>query len=315
MLYLFLGEEQFLKRQELERLKVEEFGRSPSNLNFEEFQAGEDDLNKIIDYAKTAPFMAKRRLAVINEVNRLNSQEKEQLSSFILNKPASAIVVLTSNALSPDEQIYKAAVRTGKVMRFDSLPTAALYKWISEKAAHFGKRASPAAIKTLIDNIGNNLTQLDLTIETIITFIGQRDVIEIGDVERLTARGLEVTSYQFVDAIGSKNAPQALQILHDIDRDPKSISGLIGFIGWHLRRLWRAKKMSAARLPLPAVAASVGVPQYARADFFRQVNNFSVQELERDFKILLKLDKDIKSAAIQPYRALEISVMQLCGSV
>lgn len=85
---------------------------------------------------------------------------------------------------------------------------------------------------------------------------------------------------QLIDAIISKNASQALSILQSLGRDRRVISAVIGLIGWNLRKIWYAKKN---------------------------------KELEKSFRLLLKLDKDIKSKPIDAYQALEMIIIQLCA--
>jgi len=303
MTYLFLGQEQFLKNQTLCRLKLEACGTAVSNMNYEEFQSGEDGFNELIDNAKTAPFMGKYRLFVLKDVNKLNSQEKGLLVSFMQEKPKSTVLALTAAELPAEDILRKAASERGKIMNFDLLQGAQLNKWIVDRFARFNKRIEPQALRLLTDNVGNNLMRLELAVELLATFVGNIDYVKQDDVEKLIGKSMEMSTYQLVDAIGSKNADLALRILEGFDRDSRTISQAIGLIGWHLRRIWRAKKAGQIS----------GVPHYAKNGFIRQIDNFSTKELEKAFRALLKLDKDIKTSSTEAYRALEMLIMQLCG--
>src|SRR3989338_9362122 len=99
MLYLFLGREEFLKKQTLDRLKAKVCpGVSPA-FNYEEFSAGEDNLSKIMDCARTAPFMAKFRMLVVKDADRFSPEEKEALVSFAGNLPSSVVMVFMAAAV------------------------------------------------------------------------------------------------------------------------------------------------------------------------------------------------------------------------
>lgn len=313
MVYLFLGQEQFLKNQALYKLKLKVCPDASSNMNYEEFQSGEDDLRLLIDNAKTAPFMSKYRLFIIKDVDRFKPEEKEALVSFIESKPQSAFLALTSERLSAEDIIIKSVLKSGRVMNFDFLQGAQLIKWINEEFAKFNKRVEPQALRLLIDNIGNNLMRLELAIELLVTFVGKSETIKQHDVEKMIGKSLQATTYQLVDAIGLKNADLALRILQGLEKDTRATTAALGLIGWHLRRIWRAKKIVLTKTPLIKAAAMVGVPHYARNTFLRQVENFSSKELEKGFRALLKLDKNIKSTSIQAYKAFELLIMQLCA--
>lgn len=282
MVYLFLGQEQFLKRQMLQKLKSKVLGQSASGLNYDEFQAGEAELNRIIDSAKTAPFMSKFRLLVITDVNRLNLQEKEALSLFAANKPPTAVLALTADSISASDPVYKTAEKYGKLINFDALKPAELYKWVSDRFAHFKKKISSQAAKLLIDNTGNNLTNLNNAIELLAVFVGERPAVENSDVEALTGKDMEATAFQLVDAIAAKDASMALDVLSGLDKDAKTVNQTMGLIGWRLRRIWR---------------------------------NFPSRKLEKDFKLLLQADKQMKTKSVQPHRALELLAIRLCRGV
>jgi len=312
MVYLFLGQEQFLKNQTLYKLKVKACGEAVSNINYEEFCSGEASIKEMIDSAKTAPFMSKYRLFVIKDINKLSKEEKEALVLFIETKPQSTVLALIADNLPETDVIRQAVVKHGKVMNFDLLEGAKLNKWIFDRFSLFNKQIEPSGLQLLVDNTGNNLMQLELAVELLTTFVGTRDVVKQSDVEKIIGKSLEVTTYQLVDAVGAKNADLALRILQGMDKDTRTISQIMGLIGWHLRRIWRAKKMAAAKMPLAKAAQAVGVPYYASGSFLRQVNNFSARELEKGFKTLLKLDKEIKSTPVQAHRSLELLIVQLC---
>ena len=314
MVYLFLGQEYFLKKQAMERLKSKISGTDLSGLNCDEFKAQEDDLGKIMECAKTSPFMSKSRLVIINDADKFTPEEKQIVISFIENKPACVVVALIADSFLAQDPLYKAALKHGKQLNFDLLSGDELYKWISDRFLFYRKKISPDAARALVNNIGNNLSRLNLAIELLVTFTGERDIVKLDDISSVIGKSLEVTTYQLVEAIRQKNADLALRILQDLDKDARMVSQIVGLIGWHLRRIWRAKKLLLQRIPLPKIAATIGMPQYAKESFFKQVSNFSVKELEKDFKVLLKLDKDIKSTYTQPYRALEFLILQLCAN-
>jgi DNA polymerase III delta subunit len=313
MLYLFLGQEGFLKKQSLDRLKAKVCPGVSVALNYEEFSAGEDDLNRITDCARTAPFMARYRMLVVKDADRFSREEKDALVSFLDSLPSNVVMVLAADSLLPADPFYKIAARRGKVMTFEPLNGDSLYRWITERFADLKKRIQPAAVRLLQENIGNDLAGLDTAIELLATFVGKAEVVTQADVEGLVGKDLTAGAYQIVDAIGSKDADSALRILQGLGKDPKAVFGLLGLMGWQLRRIWRAKKMADQRMPLARIAQSAGVPQRLKDSFLRQMNNFSAQELESAIKALLKLDKDIKSKALQPWRALELLIIRLCA--
>ncbi len=314
MVYLLLGEEDFLKREFLAKLKADILGAAYFGLNYDEFDSqDEDGANKIIDCARTAPFMAKSRLVVIRQADELGSREKEDIALFIKNKPKSTTLALVADSMPAADIIYSCAAKYGQVRFFNPLKGPGLRQWVVKRFLSFNKKIQPQAIEALIENIGSSMLQLDNAIEMFVAFTGSAGVVTLQDIQKLTEKNLEATTFQLVDAIGARDAESALKALEGLSKDSNAIIQTTGLIGWHLRKVWRVKKMAQSGLPMQRIAPIAGIRHDRMADFFKQVNRFSVQELERYFNALLKLDKDIKSTALNPYRALEILVIKLCA--
>lgn len=296
MIYLFLGNEQFLKSRALALLKAKACAGASSYLNYREFsveEAGQDDFKNLLDDARTAPFMSKHRLFVIRGVNDLSEAQKDELGLFMENKPKSTVLALVAGELKKEDIIYRAVMKCGKIMNFDAFSKDKLNRWINERFAQLKKRIEPAALKLLIDNVGVDLTQLDLTVELVAAFTGKRDNVVVADIEKLTGKNLEVTAFALTDAIGAKNANAAFKVLNAMEKDAGVVPQLVGLLGWQLRRIWSSKKSGNS--------------------FLRQGDRFSTKELEQGFKLLLELDKDIKSSPVESWRAFELLVARLCS--
>jgi len=190
MVYIYLGQEQFLKRHALEELRIKVCGKDPSNLNYEEFQAGEDDLNKIIDCVKTAPFMARFRLIVVKDINRFDQGQKEAIAAFIKDLPSNAVLVLTADSILPANPIYNTVLKNGKIVNFNPLEDERLYRWVSDRFGCFNKKIQPSAIELLVGNTGNDLMRLNNAIESLAMFVGRAGVIKTNDIETLIGKSL-----------------------------------------------------------------------------------------------------------------------------
>ena len=92
-LYFIYGNDEFLKNQSLAKIKEIALQGAMPDFNFDLFHAGEADISKIMSVLSTLPVMAKRRLVILKDADKLKSQEQESLLSYF-NDPSPTTTLL-----------------------------------------------------------------------------------------------------------------------------------------------------------------------------------------------------------------------------
>src|SRR5690554_1886490 len=72
--YLFFGEEEYIKNQALEQAIKALVDPSFKDLNYVQLDGGQIDLDTIINACETLPFMAERRVVVLKDLSLLNGK-------------------------------------------------------------------------------------------------------------------------------------------------------------------------------------------------------------------------------------------------
>ncbi|MDP2981438.1 MAG: hypothetical protein Q8N67_05180, partial [Candidatus Omnitrophota bacterium] len=138
--YLFLGEEDFLKNEELAKLKSRFLEKASWDLNYSVFYAKEKDfkLKEMLDILNTSPFMSPKRFVILKDADSLQDSDKESVLFYLRNPSASSIFVIDSKSAKIKEGFMLEASKLAKVVRSARLTDSEINIWILKQAAAAG---------------------------------------------------------------------------------------------------------------------------------------------------------------------------------
>ncbi len=314
LVYLFDGEEEFLKEEKVCKLAQDLLSEPTKDLNKTVFFAQDVDGPTIVSHARTLPFLSSKRLIVVKEVERLSPVDEDLIVSYLKNPTKTTCLVLETKKADRKGKLYQAARSYGRIISFDRLYEDQIDRWIGSRVRNFGKSISFEAREALRENIGGNLGTLSQAIEKVITYVGKKDEISAGDIEEVVGKSAKSRIFDLTDAIGRKQKARALKILHDLVGDGKNAPEVIGMLFWQLRRITRAKRLlTQGHLPRQKLASELKVHSSFLDDFIAQTRNFRMEELERGIELLLEADAKTKTGRMAQDVALELLVVRLCS--
>lgn len=310
---LFAGEEDFLKGQELSRIKAELFKRDEVNLNYDIFYGREADGEKIIECVRTRPLLSSRRLVVIKDIEQLSSFNKELLLNYCSHPSQFTLLILETRQKNTNRDKFLTSIsQYARVIFFRPLYAEKLSPWIRQRLKAESKKISNDALELLKENAPEGLGQIARLLENIVIYAKGRDEITSKDIEKFIGSDINANTFKFADALGEKNSPRAIGILTALFKEGKETLQILGMILWHLRRIDKAKRMIESGRTKSDLGRALKINPYFLGNFFRQLDCFSAEDLRVAFRILLETDSDIKSGRIKPNLSLELAVVKLC---
>lgn len=311
LVYLLTGPEEFLKEEEIRRIKSKLFNDKDAVFNYNVFYAKEADAQTILEVAKSLPFISSHRLLVVRDVDKLSPSNKELLLSYIRNPNSQTVLVLET---SQENEAYfsNLVLKYGKVIHFKKLRDDEVGHWVERRVNANRKRIETKAIEAIVQNVGDDLRNLANAIDTLILYLGDRDLILEEDVQTLIGISSVSSIFELVDAIGQKDTQGALRVLSSLFNSGEKPPQILGLIAWHWRRLWQAKQFLSRGETKYGVGDKLGIRGYFLDKVFRQLSNFQLAELKEGFNYLLEIDVDIKMGRLDPRLCLEMLVVRLC---
>lgn len=313
--YLFLGEENFLKEIELEKLKSKFLENATRELNYCVFYAKEKDfkLKNMLDILNTSPFMSPKRFVILKDADSLSDSDKESLLFYLKNPKDSSIFVIDSKSTKIKEGFILEVSKLAKLIRSARLMDTEINSWILKQARARGKKITVDAVNMIKDNLPNDLHALYSAIDNLALYAGKRPDITKQDVEKVIYVAPLKTSFDLLDAIEKKDVKLAMNIFTSIQKYRKRETELLlGLLAWQFRMLLRVKELLRIRSRFE-IQKELNLYNTKFDQMARYAVKFKKEEIVKLLEDILNSDADIKTGEILPRFALERLIVKMCS--
>lgn len=311
--YLFLGEEDFLKEQSIEKLKSEFLDSQTKDLNYSVFYAKDRNFNlkEMLDALNTMPFLSKKRLVILKDADSVPASGKESILFYLQNpKESSAFVIEDPSVVIKGEFLLKLSKQT-QLVYYRRLTDSGIDAWLIKKAGQSGKKISSEAIKAIKENLPNNLRIFSSNMDNIILYIGKRPLITRQDVEKVTGISPSHTAFDLIASIEKKDVKKSLRIFFSLKKDRKKETELLGLLAWNARMLLRVKELLGIKQRIE-MRRDLGLNPRMFDQIARHASGFKKNEIFALLDELIRADLDIKTG-LPPTTVIERLIVKMCS--
>jgi len=313
-IYLFTGNDAYLKREAVRKLKKALLGGNGSGaFNFNAYDIEKCPVKEVIDTLRSAPFASEKRLVLLERVEAAPEAAQKAILRYIENPSKSSCLVMQSSSEKFSGSFYREIVRCARELSFTLPEGGRLISWIEKEVRAEGKSIRRDAALLLKELKDGDAGALRCEINKLVTYIGARRVISLEDVEGLVGKSALRNVFEFVDVLSKKDAKKALVIAGDLLSAKKPIPEIFGMIGWHLRRIKKAKALLENGASSRKTGERCNVPRFYMERFIKEIKSFKAGEIDRDIDYLLEADYGIKKGHLKPRDALELFIVRVCG--
>ncbi len=231
-LFLFTGEGTFLMREE-RRAWQEAFIAKHGPENLLRFDGRELSYRQLLDEISIMPFLAEKRLVIVDGIPRMEKEEMEALPRCI--HPACVLLICDPK---PDKRLggVKALLKIATVKEFHPVVGQALRLWIRKRAGLGGSHIDDAAITLLLETVGDDQEMLVREIEKLCVSAGG-SVVTSEQVTELSVPSGEQEIWQLSTLIAQGNSAGALRYAKRIIEQGEDPYSLWNVLLWVVRML------------------------------------------------------------------------------
>jgi len=308
-LHLFVGEEDLRVEEGVAALVDETLPPEDRPLNLDVLDAGENEIGEIITRLDTLPFFGDRRVVVVKRLDALAAEGARAVEDYLSRGVPPTVAIFTASALDRRTRLYKVFQQHGRVHPCDPLRERDAPAWVAQVAKRAGKRMAPQAASALVAAAGVGLRVLQLEVQKLAAFAGDRVEITVEDVQAMASRLSETKYWDLTDALGERAMGRAMQALERLLESEHPLLVLATIAG-HFR--WLARVAALRARDAAGVAAALGLHPYRAEKLLKQARRHRGQDFPEIFALLEDADRAVKSTGA-PGVALETLVLRLCG--
>lgn len=318
-LYLFYGEEEYLKEYYIKKIMdmvpdggLEEFNR----IKIE----GTANYNVYDDAFEGMPMMTDKRILFIRDSNIFiiqrkgglvppNADEKAFWESKFSRLSDDTVVIFCEKNVDARSSLFKLASKEGFAVKCEFLPPAESVSWAVRQAKKFNKKLEPSVAQYLVDVIDPGLNSLANELDKLINFCGE--VIYKSDIDRVVSKSMTVKIFDMVDAIIAKDTATVFSIVNNLRTQKESPFGIMYLIYSNMEKMLRLKLANISNKN--DAASLLGGSPWLAGKHLENARHFTLPQLTRLVIRVPEIDMEIKSGKIAEWDALEQYIFEALG--
>jgi DNA polymerase-3 subunit delta len=323
-LYFFYGDDVLAMREAVADMRRRLGDSATADLNFAHFGAKSSDLTELAQVCASAPFLASRRLIVVDDAGRLatTSEARAQVETLLgsLTETTALVLIdqidLTRRTALSDFRKRSHLFRwtqdhpeSSHVQLFSRKRGGEFVSWMIQRCQALGGEIDGPAAQTLAGYVLDDPDRADQELHKLLDYVDRSRPIRIEDVELLTPLTSQSDVFAMVDALGNRQSSQALAHLHRllIDEDPMFA---LAMIVRQFRLILQAREALDSGLNPRQI---LNTPDWVANKIAAQARNFTLSQLQAAHQKLSDIDFEAKSGGMELPTALDILVAGLAN--
>jgi len=240
--YVFYGDNKSLIKKCIDSLK-ERLPKSSIDMNLNTFDGEKDNIETVLDTAKTYPMFSEKRIVVLDKADKLNKNINDKLQSYINNPSANTILILI---FKEKKEINLNIFGYTPIINFE-LNRKELADLLMEDIKDRGINIQPKTINFIIDMVGTNLETLLNEINKIADLAGNNNEIKEEDIIRVVNQSINDDNFTFNSNFLNNNPKQLINTLVNLERTNTDTTAILSSLSWRLRQLWKFKELQSKK--------------------------------------------------------------------
>ena len=307
-IYLFYGEEAYLKRYYKERF-VKAMVSEGDTMNYSYFEGKNTNPKAVIDSAETLPFFAERRLIVLENTGFLKNASPE-LAEYIKEIPETTSVIFIEEELDKRGKLYKAIKDKGRIVELKRQDDQTLMKWILGFVKREDKQISEATIRYFLGKVGNDMENIQRELEKLFCYCMHRTDITVADIDAICTTQIENHIFDMVDAVANKEQKKALDYYYDLLALKEPPMRILYLLTRQFRILMEVKDMEGLGFGQKDIASKVGIMPFLVGKYRAQAKAFSKKELREIVEAGVEAEEMVKTGRMGDALSVELFLVQ-----
>jgi len=278
---------------------------SMKDLCYTTFHAEEAKPGEIVLEAQTLPFLAERRVILVRNAERYQSEAAAgPLIAYIQSPNDTTVLLLITAQLDKRTKLYKACDKSGVIVECPELSERELEEWARGLVAQQGKTIDRPAVRELVGRAGSRLSDVENAVTLVTGYVGEAERVSEEDVRAACADVAEEEVWALTDAIAASRTGPALVALRKLMDLGKREDDLMGIINWLLKNAYAVAS---------AGAGSSGLSPFVARKMAPLADKLGVNKLRDAFALCTDTHFMMRTTGVDSALALELLVIKLAA--
>jgi len=304
-LYLFFGEEVFVKDMYLERMKsfVPDGGFADFNYIF--LDAKDAISEKVDDALNSFPMMSEKKLVVIKN-SGIFKKASEEVKEFWLERladiPDYVLLIFDEQEADKRSVLYKAVTKHGLGVEFSYLKDYEVASWVAREVQKAGKKISKDAAEYLVAMCDPGISNVKNELQKLIDYADSE--IYKSDIDKVVSKPLSIVVFDITDSLMAGNGDKVMSIIMQMKENRESAFNVLYLLCSAFDKMLYCKLLLDEGLSYDVVSSRLKLAPFIAKKYIEGGKRFSAKFLEDRATKAAECDLAIKQGEVDEWTAL-----------
>ena len=316
MITVLEGKDEYRLSERVSEFRLTVTPPEMSDINTTRLDGNIVTIEELLTSLTTVPFMADRRLAIVEGLlNRLGGSKKDlgewlNFPDLLKDLPPTANLLLIEREPIPSNKLLSTILRLGQVEKFSPLRHRDLLDWINTRCSKLGLDIERTAVALIADSVGSELRLIDSELNKIKTYSRGR-LITREDITLMVPYVRQQNVFRVVDSViegRTRDALNASSMLIGLGESP---SGIVRMIERQLRFLILAKHLLSRKIPTGDIGKHInlsGYPLQKTLEMERKISQARIMSMHDN---LLKSNIRVREGKLTEQESFDLLITEL----
>ena len=309
-IYVLFGPQSY-NRKRYEDALVRVFLPDDDEINLTKFYGKKIDLKEVFELAETMPFLAERRIIVLEDTG-LFEKSCDELADFIPSIPDSCCMIFSEEKIDSRLKQTKAVKTHGTLAEFGTLSEADLRDFIMKKLGKEHRPITQNALDLFTERCSDDLWQVTNDLEKLISYTFGKEGIRIEDVDAVIPAPAEDKIFGMIDAILARDTKKTLVYYKDLLALRSEPMGILALIRDQYRLMLHAKQLNDEHVGIPEMAKILKMRDTRVKMALSASRRMKQSELAEGISMCARTDERIKTGLVDQRIGVETLIIELC---
>lgn len=308
-IYLLYGEEAYLRKQYKDKLQA---ALSPEGdtMNSHYFEGKDINVGEVIDLAETMPFLAERRVIVV-ENSGLFKSGGDKMADYLAEISPTAYFVFAETEVDKRSKLFKNVQAKGCVTEFGIQDEGMLKRWIAGILKKENMNITENTANYFLAKTGSDMENIRGELEKLICYCMGRDVVTAQDVDAICTTRVTSHIFDMIEAIAEKKQKKALELYYELLALKEPPLRILFLIAKHCNQLLQAKELKNKGFDNKAIGAKLGLHPYVAGKIATQAGRFKTAELKAAVAKCVEAEEAVKTGKVNDMMSVEMLILSV----
>ena len=304
--YLLYGEEVYLKRQYRDKL-LAALTLPGDTMNFSAYQGKDINPGELIDLAETLPFFAEKRVILVEDSGFFKTT-CDALAEYFPQVNETTCFIFVESEVDKRNRLYKKVKELGYAAEMERQDPSQLASWAGGILAGEGKKITAQTMELLLEKTGDDMENIRMELEKLVSYTLGRDVITASDVEEICTTRITSRVFNMVEAITEGNVRKALDLYEDLLALKEEPRKILPLIGRQFNQIFQVKELMSQGMNRGTIGSALKLKPYIAGKLMNQARAYSPDRLRAAVNLCTDTEEAVKTGQLNDRMAVELLI-------